>query len=282
MLLDRFVLILKVSRPRFWLYVAGPYLLGAVTFTLQNHTALEWVVYVYGLIFFLIPANIILYGLNDFFDIDTDRYNKKKFGKEGLLNGVADRKLVIVCIVFCCLLALPLFYFLNVYARALFILFLFLAYGYSTPPLRFKIRILLDSLSNILYVLPGLIAYIYTSQHIPPVSVTTASFLWAIAMHLFSAIPDIEPDKKAGIQTTAVFLGKKESLLVCSVLWFFAAIIMSSYLYIFLVGIIYATIPLVIYIGGSLSNRLEVMYWRFPYINGFLGLTIFIYLYYWL
>ena len=36
-----------------------------------------------------------------------------------------------------------------------------------------------------------------------------------MAMHCYSAIPDIEPDKQAGLVTTAVYLGKQNSLLYC-------------------------------------------------------------------
>jgi 4-hydroxybenzoate polyprenyltransferase len=43
-----------------------------------------------------------------------------------------------------------------------------------------------------------------------------------MAWHTFSAIPDIEPDTKAGIATTATILGEQGTLLYCFGLWFVA------------------------------------------------------------
>lgn len=282
MLLEKLRFVLKLSRPRFWLYLAGPFLIGAVSINSTDFSTTTFSVMLYGFLYFLIPANIILYGINDYFDFDTDKFNKKKLHQELFLNSPNNKAFVKRLIIVCTLLALPLFYYLNLPSQVSLILFFILSFGYSMPPLRFKTRVFLDSISNVLYVLPGLISYQYSLQFFPPTYVIIACCLWAIAMHLFSAIPDIEPDKKAGLQTTAVFLGMKKSLLTCSLLWFLAALIMNSHLYILLVGILYSIIPLAIYFSSSLNSQLNTTYWRFPYINGFFGLSIFIYVYYWI
>ena len=280
MLLNKLLLIAKVSRPRFWLYLAGPYLLGTVAFSTHERSLTEWVLLFYGFIFFLIPANILLYGLNDYFDFDTDQFNKKKTDKESLLSGASNRILVSRLVGFSFILSLPLFYYLDFYGRALLGLFLFLSFSYSALPLRFKSKVILDSLSNILYVLPGLIAYVFTSQVFPSIQIILAGFLWAIAMHLFSAIPDIAPDKKAGIQTSAVFFGKEKSLFICSVIWSLVGICLLPNMVFFFVGLLYASIPLVLLIRGASSYELEKTYWRFPYINGLVGFLVFVYIYF--
>ncbi len=280
MSIDKLLFITKVSRPRFWLYLAGPYLLGSVAFSTLERSLAEWVLLFYGFIFFLIPANIFLYGLNDFFDFDTDQFNKKKTDKESLLRGASNRILVSRLVGFSFILSLPLFYYLDFYGRVLLGLFLFLSFSYSAPPLRFKSKVIFDSLSNILYILPGLIAYMFTSQLFPSMQIILAGFLWAIAMHLFSAIPDIVPDKKAGIQTSAVFFGKEKSLFICSVLWSLVGVCLLPNMVFFFIGLLYASIPLVLLIRGASSYELEKTYWRFPYINGLLGFLTFIYMFY--
>jgi lycopene elongase/hydratase (dihydrobisanhydrobacterioruberin-forming) len=280
MSLDKVSFITKISRPRFWLYLAGPYLLGTITFSFLERSFAEWALLFYGFVFFLIPANIILYGLNDYFDFDTDQYNKKKTDKESLLLGTSNRMLVARYVGISLILSLPLFYYLDFYGRALLGLFLFLSFSYSAPPLRFKSKVILDSLTNILYVLPGLIAYRFSLQLFPTVQVVVASFLWAIAMHLFSAIPDIVPDKKGGIRTTAVFFGKEKSLLICAVIWFLVGASLLPNIVFFLIGLMYASIPFMLLIRRSSSYELEKTYWRFPFINGLVGFFIFIYMFF--
>lgn len=43
-------------------------------------------------------------------------------------------------------------------------------------------------------------------------------------MHLFSAIPDIEPDRQARVRTTAVAVGHRASLWIVGTLWSIAAL----------------------------------------------------------
>jgi 4-hydroxybenzoate polyprenyltransferase len=79
-------------------------------------------------------------------------------------------------------------------------------------PFRLKSIPFLDSLSNILYVIPAFSYYIaVTGQQIDS-WIILGALAWNAGMHLYSAIPDIEPDKQTKINTTAVFLGEKKSL----------------------------------------------------------------------
>jgi 4-hydroxybenzoate polyprenyltransferase len=76
--------ILKLSRPRFWLYLGGTYLVGYAAGITTYHEFLRPTFWVHFL-FFLIPANIFLYGINDYYDEDTDQFNTKKQTHEQLL-----------------------------------------------------------------------------------------------------------------------------------------------------------------------------------------------------
>ena len=81
--MKRFNWIISISRPRFWSYLAGRWAVGMVSaansiYDFQN--ILFWL----GLLFFLWPANFLLYGINDYTDRDTDKFNPKKKDYEKL------------------------------------------------------------------------------------------------------------------------------------------------------------------------------------------------------
>ena len=74
-------------------------------------------------------------------------------------------------------------------------------------------------------------------------------------MHLFSAIPDIECDRAAGITTTAVFLGRKRSLLLCLAFWTGLAVITigaSGFHPLSLLVLAYPAVPALLLASGTI------------------------------
>ncbi len=73
--------VLRISRPRFWIYELGPYMIGVLGAILTSQQSREtinlWRVFLFGF-YFLIPANIWIYGINDIYDYETDKLNPKK------------------------------------------------------------------------------------------------------------------------------------------------------------------------------------------------------------
>ena len=270
--------IIKISRPRFWFYLAGPVMIGFIAFKTNINVFLDPLFYILFL-YFLLPANIYLYGVNDYFDLKTDLLNPKKDKKEIRLADESKRNLIKIYSILFLILSLTLIYFLpNLKAQIIALLFLFLATFYSTPPLRFKSKIFLDFISNILYILPALLAYSYLSNQWPQILIVIAAAFWSFAMHLFSAIPDIHFDKKANLITSAVFLGEKFSLFLCFIFWLiFATIIIYLNLIspLNILFLIYPLIPLILLFkkGGAAK-----IYWYFPWINSLLGFIAFWYI----
>lgn len=264
--------LLRISRPRFWTYLAGPWLIG---YTLGARSLSEmkaadfWV----GLAYFILPANILLYGVNDLADTDTDQYNPKKGTFE--YRSEAPRRPLIIWSTAVCLIAGAILAVSQGRCGLFTGCFLILALIYSLPPLRLKARPALDSISNVLYVMPGLAAYC-VSGGAPRWEPVVAAGCWTAAMHLFSAIPDIESDRRVGLRTTAVVLGRRGSLLVCAALWggsaAYALALARSWPPLF-AAVVYPLIPLsLIAAEAGAVNR---VYWAFPYLNGILGLTAF-------
>jgi len=211
--------------------------------------------YILFLLYFFVPANVIIYGVNDYFDEETDRTNPKKNEKEHRLGGGERRDLrtLLLAVTGFSLALLP---FMDTVGRLVFLGFLFLASFYSAPPLRFKEIPFLDFSSNMLYIMPGIFGLSLAAGALPPLVLVIAGYLHIAAMHLFSAIPDIDCDRRAGITTTAVLLGRKPSLLLCLGFW-----TLLSLLVVYLAGghplaflvFCYPAIPLALLLAPSLS-----------------------------
>ena len=264
----------NVSRPRFWFYVAGPFTVGCI-WGAQRATALLTPEFFAYLFYFLLPANVFLYGVNDYWDHDTDRLNPKKGGKEHLLDP-SERSTLKVFLIAMTVTSLALMVFQSWSQRLVFGMFLFLSYFYSAKPLRFKATPFFDSSSNFFYALPGVFGYLLFTGELPPTIIMLAALLHSTAMHLFSAIPDIEWDKSVNLITTAVKIGERGSTLICLSLWtvFSVTVIMvGGFSPLSFLPIIYPSLVALVIIRG-----LEVsdVYWFYPYINTGLGGLLFL------
>jgi len=274
-LLEELNLAYKVSRFRFWFYLAGPFTVGCIYGASKYLDLLNIWFFVY-LFYFLFPANLLLYGVNDYWDFETDLMNPKKDEKEYRVKLREKRQLNIIIKIIVLSSAALLPFMKNNGERAIFALFLILSYFYSAKPLRFKSRPILDSSSNILYIMPGIFAYYWVSGTLPPVSIIIAGFLHTFAMHLFSAIPDIEFDNRSGINTTAVFFGRKTSLIICLLSWLGLAYIARAVVGNIIFKYLTLIYPLIVLNVLVRDLKVESVYWYFPYINIGLGALMFL------
>ncbi|MFC7140059.1 prenyltransferase [Halosimplex aquaticum] len=257
--------LLRVSRPRFWLYLAGPAAVGAV-FATRDTAELFTPLTVALTVYFLVPANVFLYGVNDIFDADVDAENPKKGDKEVRYRG--DRG-VLAAVLASGALALAFLPALPAEAVVAMLAFLALATEYSAPPLRFKTTPFLDSVSNGLYVLPGVVAYATVAGRFPPALAVAGAWLWTMAMHTFSAIPDIEPDRAAGIETTATVLGERRTYAYCCLVWALSAAVFAL-VHPFWGGLL-AVYPLFTAAVALTDVSVDRAYWWFPVLNTAVG-----------
>ncbi|MFB6170695.1 MAG: prenyltransferase [Haloarculaceae archaeon] len=252
------------SRPRFWFYLAGPVLVG-VAFGARSVADLFAVPALALFAYFLVPANVFLYGVNDTFDADTDRYNPKKEGREARYGGERATPLAALA---GGLLGVALLAVLPRAAWPWVVGFLVLGAAYSVPPARLKARPPLDSLSNGLYVLPGAAAYAAFTGGGPPVLALAGAWLWAMGMHTFSAIPDIAPDRRAGVETLATTLGHRGALVYCGGCWTLSAAVFAVLdPRAGLLLLVYPLLALVVHVGPAVERA----YWWFPAINTAVG-----------
>jgi 4-hydroxybenzoate polyprenyltransferase len=93
-----------------------------------------------------------------------------------------------------------------------------------------------------------------------------------MGMHTFSAIPDIEPDREAGIRTTATELGEFDTYLYCAATWLLAAVaFVTVHPFFTVVLMLY---PLLVF--GIVYSDVDVgdAYWWYPAINTLTGMSI--------
>lgn len=266
--------LLKVSRPRFWLYIFGPYLVGLAAGASSRSDFASIAVAAFA-IYFLFPANLLIYGVNDIFDFETDKLNPKKQEYETLVHPKDRGGLVLVIL----LLNMPFViaaFFMN--STALFAMACFLLFSvfYSAWPIRAKAIPIIDSMFNVLYVFPGIFAYAVISGEFPPIMSVVAAFLWTMAMHAYSAIPDIKADTEAGVETIATFLGENRTLFFCAACYLGSAILAFPFLGVSagLLGMVYLTL-MAISIFAKGEQSVFGVYKYFPVINSAAGFILF-------
>ncbi len=205
------------SRPVSWINTAYPFAAAYLMTTRQVDATL-----VVGTLFFLIPYNLAMYGINDVFDYESDLRNPRKGGAHG---AVLDRRLHRLTLWASGLLCLPFVVYLVVVGSPLswlvLVASLFFVVFYSAPPLRLKERPFLDSVtSSIHFFSPAVYGLViagatWTAQL---VAIVVAFALWGVASHAFGAVQDVVADREAGISSIATARGARWTVrfsLVC-------------------------------------------------------------------
>mgnify|MGYP001163481278 CR=1 FL=1 len=196
------------SRPLSWVNTAYPFAAAYVLATGRVDATL-----VVGTLFFLVPYNLAMYGINDVFDYESDLRNPRKGGVEGALLQPRYHRLTLWL---SGLVALPFVVYLVVVGDPLSWLVLavslFAVVAYSAKGLRFKERPFLDSItSSTHFVSPAVYALVLVDAEWTPVTVAVmvAFFLWGAASQAFGAVQDVLPDRDAGIGSIATVIGPR-------------------------------------------------------------------------
>ena len=213
------------SRPLSWINTAFPF---AAAYLLT--TGRVDATFVIGTIFFLIPYNLAMYGINDVFDYESDLRNPRKGGAEGaLLDRSAHRRTLIAAAV----TTLPFVVYLVIVGSPLSWLVLafslFAVLAYSVKGLRFKEVPFLDSAtSSVHFVSPALYGLVLAGAVFTPQLwlVLLAFFLWGVGSHAFGAVQDVVPDREGGISSIATAIGAAATVRLAIVAWAAAGVAM--------------------------------------------------------
>ena len=268
--------VLRISRPRFWLYEAATFGLVGTVGALQGLSFFSnWHYWVFAL-YFLIPANILIYGINDIFDYETDKLNPKKGDNayEALVGPEKSRALWKWII----LTNVPFFFFVPLTTPLIlsFVAFVFFASMYSAYPIRAKIRPVLDSLFSAgHYVATGVFGYYLAGGAQFPVVGVIAGILWAVAMHAYSAVPDIKADFQAGLRTIAIMIGARSTIYLCWFLYLLAAYLVRDIIPVAsIIGAITFSYFMWRSTKAATDEALFKLYTRFPLINTIIGAIV--------
>ena len=211
----------KVSRPISWVNTAFPF--GAAYLLLGGGID---AVFIIGTLFFLIPYNLLMYGINDIFDYESDIQNPRKNSLEGAAEARSFHPVIWrACLVTTIPFVVALLVLGSWQAALVLLAVLFFVVAYSIKGLRFKEKPFLDSITSSIHFV-GPMIYAMALLGFPSIAwpYALALFLWGIASHAFGAVQDIIPDRKAGIGSIATVIGARATVWLSVLLYALAVI----------------------------------------------------------
>lgn len=213
------------SRPISWVNTAFPFAAGY----LMMGGGVDLLLII-GTLFFLIPYNLLMYGINDVFDYESDMRNPRKGGVEGAVTPKRFHNLIIwSSILMSAPFVVALLLLGNKVSSAVLLIILFFVLAYSAKYLRFKEIPFLDSVtSSMHFVGPLLFAYSLTTINESALWAAGAFFLWGMASQAFGAVQDILPDREAGIRSIATRIGARHTVWFSAVLYTLAVIAVTN------------------------------------------------------
>ena len=217
------------SRPVSWVNTAAPF--GLAYFLATGGFDLVGVV---GTIFFLVPYNLAMYGINDVFDYESDLRNPRKGGVEG---SVLDRSRHRATLIASAVSTVPFLVFLVAVGTIESSLWLavsaFAVIAYSAKGLRFKEVPFLDSVTSAFhFASPAIVGWTIAGADLTGgVWVCLIAFLlWGAASQSFGAVQDVRFDREAGLKSVATVLGARATV------WFALACYAAAVLVLLIAG----------------------------------------------
>ena len=212
-----------ISRPISWPNTAYPFAAGFLITGGQFNLQL-----VLGTLFFLFPYNLLMYGVNDVFDYESDILNPRKGGIEGMKEQKSFHPTILRAAV---LFSLPFAIYLlsvgNTISKVSLLVVLFFVVAYSIPKLRFKEKPFIDSITSSLHFVGPLIYALtltgFKKEYLPYVA---SFFMWGMASHSFGAVQDILPDRQGGLSSIATYLGAKFTVRLAGILYLSASFVL--------------------------------------------------------
>lgn len=265
-----------ISRPISWPNTAYPFAAGY----LVSGDALD-PLFVVVTLYFLIPYNLLMYGINDVFDYESDIRNPRKGGIEGMREQKAFHPTIIWSVL---VTNIPFVAWIlwqgSLLTNIIFIILLFFVVAYSIAKLRFKEVPVLDSItSSIHFVGPLVFALAITGFSYTQLPYVVAFFMWGTASHAFGAVQDIIPDREGKLASVATILGAQLTTRIVFGLYVVASgILISQGSLVSIVGITGLTYAANVYpylsITDKTSRNANKGWRRFIWLNLFTGFVV--------
>ncbi|MFD5215908.1 prenyltransferase [Microbacterium sp. NPDC058345] len=219
--------LLAASRPLSWVNTAYPFAAAYLLSGREVDAAL-----IVGTLFFLIPYNLAMYGVNDVFDYASDLANPRKGGVEGAVLAPERHRGVLLAALFTSLpFVIALVLMGGAVSWLVLAVSLFAVVAYSAPPFRFKEIPVLDSItSSVHFVSPAVYGVTLAGGSPTPglLAMLAAFFLWGVASHAFGAVQDVVPDREGGISSIATVIGAARTVRLALACWTAAGLLMLT------------------------------------------------------
>ena len=268
--------LLRVSRPISWVNTAFPFAAGYLVLGGEINATL-----IIGTLFFLIPYNLLMYGVNDVFDYESDIRNPRK----GSIEGAVEAKQFHPTILWASALTtipfvIALFFLLPFKSFVTMLVVLFFVVAYSLKGLRFKEIPFLDSLTSSIHFVGPLVVVVACFGF--PVSVwpvLIAFLLWGMASHAFGAVQDIIPDREGKLKSIATVIGARATVWVSAASYLASCALVVSQggigIIIGIAGLLYvANLAPDINVNDKTSGRTNAGWRRFIWVNYIVGTVV--------
>lgn len=266
----------KVSRPISWVNTAYPF---AATFLVLGGTVDS--LFIIASLFFLIPYNLLMYGVNDVYDYESDMRNPRKNSIEGAAEAKEFHPTILRAAYGLTLPFLLTLLLIGSWTADLVLLaVIFFVVAYSLKGLRFKEIPFLDSItSSIHFVGPMLYAsalFGFPSETFP---FMIAFFLWGLASHAFGAVQDILPDREGKISSIATVIGARATVWFSFLLYIAASVFVGLQgglaIIVAPAGLLYAfTVTPYLFITDKSSAQANRGWRRFIWLNYIVGTVV--------
>lgn len=266
----------KVSRPISWINTAYPF---AATYLVLGGAVDP--LFIIGTLFFLIPYNLLMYGVNDVYDYESDIRNPRKNSIEGAAEARSFHPVILrvaYWLTFPFLLGLLLL--TGWQADLVLLATLFFVVSYSLKGFRFKEKPFLDSVTSSIHFVGPMIyaaAIFGFPEFLWPFII--ALFLWGIASHAFGAVQDVVPDRQGGLASIATIIGARTTVWLSALLYLAASLLMVREgglgIIVGLAGLAYvANVAPYLFVTDKTSQKANRGWRRFIWLNYGVGAVV--------
>lgn len=220
-------LLAGTSRPVSWINTAFPF--GAAYLLTGGGVD---AVFALGCLFFLIPYNLAMYGINDVFDYASDIRNPRKGGIEGQVTDPRHHRTILIAAAASCLPFLIVLACAGSWqANLVLAISMFAVVAYSLRGLRFKEIPFLDALtSSTHFSSPAWYGLALTGASLDRDIwlIIAAFFIWGAASQAFGAVQDIGPDRAGGLASIAIVIGARATVRAASLAYLLAGLLLLA------------------------------------------------------
>ena len=261
------------TRPHGW---KGYMLMGILGLLVSKHIPNASMI-----IYFLLALSSYLsfsFAINNYFDVEEDKHEKHT--KNPLAKGRISYKEAKLIILISAVASILFTALINKNAIWYMVVMIMVSAMYSSKPIKLKGRFLLDVVSHSLFfgVMIFLYPFIVFNIGINKITVLTSILIAYISINLElrNHYNDYEHDKRAGVKTTAVTLGKeKTGKIITAMNTLYPLIYLGALIYGF--GFSHISIPAII----SIIYMLSIIFYKkmFRLFDIFVNITFLIFLF---